>query len=170
MGKFNKMIKTIYLDMDGVISNFDKGYFSIYGVNCREDNVEKHWYDFVENKGFFNLEPYEDMDELISFLTSLNVEIVILSCVSERSDYGNVTDQKIQWLKKYGLGQVSKVFTRTKLQKSEYAHSESLLIDDSVACITPFKQKNGYAILHTSAKQTIMELECLKNKGIICAL
>jgi hypothetical protein len=43
------MIDTIYLDMDGVIADFDKHYSSIYGCNCRDDPNKHNWYDFVDD-------------------------------------------------------------------------------------------------------------------------
>ena len=164
------MIETIYLDMDGVISDFDKRYSAIYGCNCRDDPNEKHWFEFVKQKGFFLLDPCKGMVDLIEKLFSLDVNVVILTCVSERKNHGAVRDQKIDWLKEYNLGHLPAIFTRTKLQKSNFASPTSLIIDDSVKCVEPFKQKGGYGILHQNVKQTIIELNCLKDKGLLCAL
>lgn len=164
------MIETIYLDMDGVISDFDKRYFSIYGCNCRDDPNEKHWFEFVKQKGFFLLEPCKGMIDLIDNLYKLDVNVVILTCVSDRKNSRAVRDQKIDWLQEYNLGHLPAIFTHTKLQKSLFATSKTLLIDDSVKCIEPFKEKGGYGILHQNVKQTIIELNCLKDKGLLCAL
>ena len=164
------MIDTIYLDMDGVICDFDKSYSSIFGLNCRDDPDKSNWDKFVSNKGFFNLEPCKGFTDLIDSLYTYNVDVVILSCAGNKPDHNQVRKQKIDWLMEYNLGHLDAHFTRTKLQKADFARKSSLLIDDSRACIDPFKEKNGYGILHTSAKQTIIELGCLRDKGLLCAL
>jgi hypothetical protein len=138
-------------------------------VNCRDDPNKNNWNEFVKQKGFYKLEPCKMFTDLIDKLYSLDVNICILSCVGERSDYKHVRNQKIDWLTEYNLGHLPAIFTRTKLQKSDYASSDTLLIDDSVKCVEPFRNKGGYAILHQSVKQTIIELDCLKEKGLLCA-
>ncbi len=161
------MINNIYLDMDGVIANFDKGYSAIYGLNCRDDPNDNHWYEFVANNGFYNLETCEEFDILINKLNTLKCKLNILSCAGTRSNYEDVKEQKIKWLEKNNLGHLHSIFTKTKLEKSNYANDSSLLIDDSVPCIDPFKNKGGYGILHQTVSQTISQLDCLKKKGYI---
>jgi hypothetical protein len=161
------MIDTVYLDMDGVIADFDYGYRSLFGVNCREDNVEQHWYDFVENDGFYKLHPTKSFTPLVSALFELDVNIIILTCVSERSDYKKVTSQKKRWLHEYNLGHLPAIFTRTKIGKSDYSSPNSLLIDDSPGCVNPFREKGGYAILHTVWKDTLKQIDCLKEKKLL---
>lgn len=164
------MIDTIYLDMDGVICDFDKRYSSIYGLNCRDDPNKDHWYEFVNNKGFFLLEPCKGFVDLIDKLYTFDVNLIIMSCAGDKSDHNQVRKQKIDWLMEYNLGHLDAHFTRTKLQKADFARASSLLIDDSKKCIEPFKEKGGFGILHQTAKQTIIELNCLQEKGLLCAL
>jgi hypothetical protein len=164
------MIDTIYLDMDGVICDFDKLYHSTYGVNCRDDPNKDNWYDFVKNNGFFNLPTTKNADKLIDKIFSLDVNVIILSCVSDKSNSSKVRNQKIKWLCEHNLGHLPSIFTKTKLEKSNHASPNSILIDDSVACINPFKQKGGYGILHENVKSTVSQLDCLIEKGLLCAL
>ena len=50
------MIKKIYLDMDGVIANFEKRYVERYGElpGTLRDRKEwnTNWHDFIEKKQF----------------------------------------------------------------------------------------------------------------------
>jgi len=165
-----KTITNIYLDMDGVICDFDEGYKKCYGLNCRDDPEEYHWYEFVENKGFENLNPMKDMTLLMDYLYTLDVNITILSCVSNRRNHRSVRLQKNRWLINYNLGHLPAIFTRTKLEKSDYANGESILIDDSYECVRPFAMAGGHMVWHKSAKETIIELEKLKEESMLCAL
>lgn len=163
------MIDTIYLDMDGVIADFDKHYSSIYGCDCRDDPNKNNWFDFVDRKGFANLPMCADALLLVQGLSVLNVNIEILSCASDKFNSGLVVAQKILWLENKGFESLKYNFTLTKKEKANFAFENTLLIDDSEACINPFKDAGGYAILHKNAKTTIIEINCMLEKGLLCA-
>lgn len=167
-GKKLFVINTIYLDMDGVIADFDKGYSSLYGVYCRNDPVRDHWSEFVSGGGFVSLPLMEDALDLVKVITSLRVKIEILSCIGNRGDQDSVARQKREWLIAKGFYFPTN-FTFTKKEKSDYASPTSLLIDDSKACIDPFLERQGHAILHTNSSNTIKQIECMIKKGLICA-
>jgi hypothetical protein len=64
--------------------------------------------------------------------------------------------QKQVWLNKHNLPWKAN-FVRTKSEKAQYATPYSILIDDSIGCVTPFEKAGGHAILHVDAnvEQTI---------------
>jgi hypothetical protein len=66
--------------------------------------------------------------------------------------------QKLHWLKKNNIPYKAN-FVRCKEEKANYATEKSILIDDSIGCITPFNRANGHGILHTSSAQTITLLD-----------
>lgn len=159
------MINTIFLDMDGVIADFDKHYSSIYGVNCRDDEKKSiHWAEFVSNYGFFDLPFTKDAERLLDVVLKSDYNVEILSCINDQDDSANVAMQKRLWLSKMGLGRLNYNFVRTKQEKSIYADRDALLIDDSIACIEPFRDAGGWAIHHISIESTIGELECFLAK------
>jgi hypothetical protein len=55
--------------------------------------------------------------------------------------------QKLVWLKKHNIPYKAN-FVRNKEEKAEYATPKSILIDDSIGCITPFNKAGGNGILH----------------------
>jgi len=156
--------------MDGVIADFDKLYSSTYGCFCREDPNKDNWFDFVNKKGFVNIPLMVDALLLLQGLANMDVDIEILSCISNKSNANQVRLQKIEWLYNKGFGSLPYNFTATKSEKSDYATEETLLIDDSVACVNPFREAGGYAILHKNARNTIIEIDCMIKKGLVCAL
>jgi len=152
-------MSSIFLDMDGVIADFDSSYRNIFGVNCRDDPKRKNWNTFIlKHNGFENLEMMSDGEELIEHLRSLKVPITILSCAGKLETYAEVSHQKTAWLKKKGLDDLPRIFTHTKSGKADHATPTSILIDDSIQCIEPFIKAGGKGILHTSTLTTIEEL------------
>lgn len=161
------MINTIYLDMDGVITDFDRGYRFIFGKNCRDDPDESHWTSFVKIRGFANLEYMKGAEKLLAFLSTLDANIEILSCTGHRGDQEDVALQKTEWLLVRGY-EFNRNYTLTKAAKADYANPNSLIIDDSEACVSPFIQNGGHGILHVSAENTIAQLQSMIDEGLLC--
>jgi hypothetical protein len=169
MAKYNhRTIHTVYLDMDGVLCDFDSYYRSIYGVNCRDDDNEDNWYEFVNNQGFQELDRMPDYDDLFSMLNELYVDIEILSCITSRKNNKEVAKQKVEWLFRNSLENNVINFTITKQGKGNYANPNVLLIDDSDECISAFKQSGGYALKYTGIDKLKFEIEYLLSEDILC--
>lgn len=168
LGKKLYVIDLIYLDMDGVIADFDKAYQSQYGVYCRDDPKRDHWEEAVNNGIFANLEYTPGAIELIKFVEKLNVRIEILSCIGNRGNQCQVARQKKEWLIAKGFYYRTN-FTFTKREKSDYASPNSLLIDDSSGCIDPFREQGGHGILYENTKSAIEQLSCMIKRGLLCA-
>jgi len=64
------------------------------------------------------------------------------------------------WLKKHGITYHPN-FVNSKIEKAKYASWSSILIDDSVGCISPFIEAGGHGILHTNASNSIRMLDSI---------
>ena len=154
---------TLYLDMDGVLCNFEKSYHALPDVVAGEFDRKKFRSAVIDHKIFETLEPMPDARELLNHVSRLHgVKIEILTSMGTHDPFQGeqARGQKMRWLEKHNIPYRSN-FVRSKEEKAKYATPTSILIDDSVGCVKPFIAKGGHAILHTSAKKTISELDSL---------
>jgi len=149
---------TLYLDMDGVLCNFEKAYHAL--VADKTDR-KKFREAVMLHKIFEDLEFMPDAKELLSHVARLhNVDVQILTSMGTHDPLqgSEAKRQKILWLTKHGISYLPN-FVRNKQEKSNYATATSILIDDSAGCIDPFNTAGGHGILHKNAKETIKVLD-----------
>ena len=148
---------TLYLDMDGVLCNFDKAYRAI----DPEKADRKKFRDAVFiHKIFEDLEFMPDTQELLNYVTKLeniNIEILTSMGTFDVTQGNEARTQKLRWLDKMNIPYKAN-FVRCKEEKSNYATDHAILVDDSVGCIDPFVAKGGYGILHTRSSDTIQQI------------
>lgn len=150
------MINHIFLDLDGVITDFH----SEYGAYTKGEWAIQ-FPKFIVRKGFLKLRKLDDADELMDFINALNIPITILSSAGNFPDfYQEIVQQKIGWLYKHGINYPALIVPRKEL-KASYAKSDSVLIDDQQINITNFEAAGGYGIQHQSTKLTIEKLKVL---------
>jgi 5'(3')-deoxyribonucleotidase len=149
---------TLYLDMDGVLADFNKEYTK---YDPQKDDRKKFRSAVIDHQIFEKLDFMPDTQELLNHVTRLNnVRIEILTSMGTHDPFqANCAKyQKINWLKSKNIPYKAN-FVHSKIEKAAYATPTSILIDDSVGCIDPFKAKGGYGILHTNSSDTIRILD-----------
>jgi hypothetical protein len=155
----------VYLDMDGVLCNFDKLFVELYGEDAlvTRDNKQftASWPDWVENqKGFTKLEWFPGAQDLLEFLESQPVELEILSSSGGNRFHDQVKAQKNIWLDNHDI-QFKRNFVAGRRFKADYARPDTILIDDTPDVVEGFNKAGGTAILHTDAKKTLVILKAL---------
>lgn len=141
----------LFVDMDGVLADFDSGYESAFGVrpSIAADNVD--WTLVRARKNFYlDLPPMPDFPELWAFIQPLNPIIItgIPHSVEEASF------NKIQWVEK-NLGRDIPVVTCLSRYKSLHCQTGDILIDDWDKYKQLWINAGGIWITHVSASKTI---------------
>lgn len=151
----------IYLDMDGVIADFDGHFERLFGVFPRTmpstqrwekvNNMPNYWADLPKTK---------KADILVNYLNKYG--FTILTGVPHQGCEKAKTEKHV-WLKNY-YGIETNIICCFSKDKAKYCRSGDILIDDWPKNIEQWKQAGGIGILHTSVEDT---LEQLKKLGYI---
>jgi hypothetical protein len=155
--RYNKDMITLYLDMDGVLCNFDKAYRAF----DPEKSDRKRFRSAVLDYHIFeDLEFMPDTQELLNYVSKLEgITIEILTSMGTfDAIQGNAAKyQKLKWLNTHNIPYKAN-FVRCKQEKANFAHDRAILVDDSIGCITPFAAKHGHAIHHSKSSDTIQQI------------
>jgi len=151
-------ITKIYLDMDGVIADFNKRYKELYKIYPSEADDYKvfdgFFGKFIATREFATLDLMPDAMELINYLKNLNIPTEILSSTSSEKRDTEIRTQKLEWLKKHNI-EFHPILVPGKRHKKDYSNANSLLIDDTAVNIDQWRREGGIGILHTNAHTTI---------------
>lgn len=157
----------IYLDMDGVITDFDKQFVKIWeDTHALIDRRDLYTVAVLEHEIFKHLEFMSNAKQLLYGVADLasqyNALIEILTSVgTESPEVGEAARlQKIAWLEQNHI-LYPRNFVKSKPQKAQYSSPSAILIDDRQGCIDPFKAKGGGGILYKDSQWTgaLLQLE-----------
>ena len=159
----NKSKYKIFVDMDGTIADFDSAFINIADIPTKDGwqykdlyGKEKFW-GIIKKEGlkFWTEMPWtHDGKKLWNYLINTGEDVYVLSAPSTH-DNGTSKKGKIIWCKE-NLGPNVQVLLED--DKYKFAGKNHILIDDLEKNIIPWRQHGGIGILHTSAEETISEL------------
>lgn len=144
--------------MDGVLVNFNKGYFDLTGKDVSgQYHTSKDFWQPIDKAGvdfWVNLEWMSDGKVLWDYVKKYNPEILSAPSIKDSSRVG-----KHKWVDRELPG--VHLILRSASKKKEFATPESILIDDRQPNVEQWRQAGGIAILHKSASDTINQLKKL---------
>jgi hypothetical protein len=144
--------------MDGVLANFNKEYTKF---DPNKEDRKKFRSAVLEHQIFEKLDFMPDAQELLNHVSRLHgvtVEILTSMGTHEPFQAEAAKMQKLKWLNAKNIPYRAN-FVHNKQEKAKYANPRSILIDDSVGCITPFIEAGGHGILHTNSSNSISILD-----------
>lgn len=147
----------IYVDMDGVLVDFDGGYEELTGMTTQEADAkgpEFFWKPISKAgaKWWITLKWMPDGKQLWNYVKKYTPELLSAPSREEASRMG-----KRVWVKRELPG--TKLILRSADKKQEFASPTSILIDDREKNIKQWEAAGGIGILHTDAASTIKKLK-----------
>ncbi len=155
--------RRIYVDLDGVLVDFDKKVYSMTGGINKDRYVKLHGIDSLwreinrfGSEWWSTLEWKPDGKILWEYLKKYNP--IILTSGSVRNTGDIAKKGKEEWCR-INLGEtVPVIVVNSSSDKQKYATPSSILVDDLNDNIIEWRKKFGIGILHTDTKSTITKL------------
>jgi len=150
---FNPQLNTIYVDMDGVLADFDRFVVESMGrvfdhATGPEDDDMWNFLKTVPHM-YYNLEPTPYAFELWGAVKALGSNVEILTAVPRRHKIVEAEQDKIDWIKKHLGDDIVVNFGPFSGDKWTHASSGDVLIDDRDDNIRDWINKGmGIGIFH----------------------
>ena len=148
----------LYVDMDGVLTDFVKQYKKYSGISIEEGkklSSEKMWKPINDagEKYWSTMEWISDGKKLWNYVKKYNPILLTTPSIKEESKTG-----KRKWVDKY-IGKNQKIIFSHN--KEKYASKNNILINDMAKNIDHFEDiaYGGIGIWHKNADKTIKELK-----------
>lgn len=148
----------IYCDIDGVLTDFDKSYFELTGIDLKNEFHDgPDFWDPINKAGvefWSNMNWKEDGKRLWKYIQKYNPKLLSAPSRQVESRIG-----KMKWVERE-LPNVQLILKYAK-DKKELSDSESILIDDRLDNILGWRERGGIGIHHLNTKHTIDQLKSL---------
>jgi len=148
-------MRTIYIDMDGVVADFDTFAEKVLerkiGWGTTQDLTDEEWVKLASvDRLYYQLPMMPDATKLIAYAKSLSTRFHIgfLTAIPRRTTIPSAHADKQAWVDKY--------FPGMKMDIGPYSHDKQkwcapgdILIDDRPSNIKEWAAAGGIAIFHT---------------------
>ena len=157
----------IYVDMDGVVADFNKRFRDLSGMNPSDyeaKNGKNAFWDFIDVKHklafWVGIPPMQDAQSLIDYVSKHDYEMLTAPSIRKESLMGKGLWIR-NWTNKGLFPSKPKVNYKSAKEKHKFAAPNHILIDDKKSTIDSWNAAGGVGILHTSANNTINQLKKL---------
>ncbi len=169
------MKNTIYIDMDGVVADFDTPARAILKPTWEEQRhadatgrwPDTKWRTILNQQDFFRILPkMPQADELMAlarrFETELGWRLRMLTAIPKKNDFPEAFQDKIDWMQEHYPG-VRVCFGPYSQDKQQHCKPGDILVDDRASNIEEWQQAGGRTVrvLHNNYPQALDELHKL---------
>lgn len=160
----------IFLDLDGVVADFDTAFFNYFGMWPIDVPDDVMWLliDRYQPKFFLHLPMVEGADGILASMCANGVTPIVLTACPKHN-YVESATQKKTWsnlnIQRFFFKQVITLPVIGGKNKFLFKQeNEDVLIDDFIDNITPWIESGGRGIHHTAPERTVNQLEGLYNE------
>jgi hypothetical protein len=159
-------VTQIFVDMDGVLADFDTGYEMAFGIRPSKANDSVDWSLVRAADGFYrDLPPMADFDDLWAGIA--HHKPIILTGVP--SSVAEAADNKRAWIDRV-IGRDQPMIACLSKDKSMHIRSHGdVLIDDWEKYRSLWISRGGRWITHTSAASSLAALAYLLDDKMVSA-
>lgn len=152
----------IYLDLDGVMADFDTHFVDYFGVDPQSLDDDVMWKMINSYHDFYaNLPLMEDALELFDALWySSHFDDMSILTACPKSNYKNAAIQKRGWVRKNLAENITVIPMLGGANKALFMHEPGdILIDDMEKNCKAWEELGGIAIVHKNAADTLAKLK-----------
>ena len=159
---FNRNSNVIYVDMDGVLADFDAYVLELTGKRFDVHTQDIQLWNLLANteRLYFQLYPMPRGLELWGKINSHSCTVKILTAIPRRKTIPSAEADKREWVAKYLGNHVNVKIGPHSKDKWKHAKRGDILIDDRLDNIQDWINKGyGIGIHHSDVDNTIEALE-----------
>ena len=160
-------VRQIFLDMDGVLADFQTTCSEMLGLKIWNTDEGHKLYDLNKREltakhMFRRLKPLPDAWKLVDYCLNSGIHTEILTAAGTVNRTLVIKD-KIDWVREHIHPSWIVIPTFKGSQKAAFAHKKAVLIDDRQRNIDTWVEAGGIGILHETADETIKQLDEIIN-------
>lgn len=168
---FNPQTNKIYLDMDGVLADFDKFVLENLGRTFSFESTPEEetlmWTAlFKIDRMYFQLEPTPYAFEIVEAAKAITPNVEILTAIPRKTTLPNAEQDKQDWIVKHFGPDLKVNFGPYSKNKWKHCKPGDVLVDDRPSNIEDWKTKaEGIAIFHEYKNHHLTLAALTKLKG-----
>lgn len=156
----------LYLDLDGVMADFDRHFPNVFGVDHRSLAEDALWERIHSHPSFFRDLPV--CDGAVAFFDRYSYADPIILTACPRTNYQHVARQKREWVREHLSSRCTVLPVMGGRNKPLFMHAAGdILVDDFERNIQAWEKEGGLGILHKNFSLTELKLKAVLGATLI---
>lgn len=160
------MTKRLYLDLDGVMADFDAHFPATFGLDHKSMADDDMWLTINGHASYFrDMPPCPGALEFFAQVADRN-PIILTAC--PKSNYAHVARQKREWVREHLSEDLMVLPVMGGRNKPLFMHAaRDVLVDDFKKNIDAWEAEGGVGVLHVNFAATLAALSEVLNPRLV---